>query len=150
MFLGDHGLAMGHTYEMPISYNHVPFVIHQPDLFKADTISYPAYQPDVPATVMGIIGASYTDKTFGLNVLKQKHPFVVFSADDKIGCVDSSGYYFYRTLSNDQSYLRKYKNLDPANYCSQYKNKADSMDAGMKKIFETVNFFIKNGYMMDY
>ncbi|MCE3229592.1 MAG: sulfatase, partial [Bacteroidetes bacterium] len=83
MFLGDHGLSMGHTYEMPISYNHVPFVIHQPSILKADTISSPAYQPDVPATVMGIIGASYTDNTFGLNVLKYKHPFVVFSADDK-------------------------------------------------------------------
>jgi len=150
MFLGDHGLAMGHTYEMPISYNHVPFVIHQPAVFKADTISYPAYQPDVPATVMGIIGSNYTDKTFGVNILKYKHPFVVFSADDKIGCVDSSGYYFYKTLSNNQSFLRKYKNLDPENYCSKYKNKADSMHNGMMKIYDACNFFIKTGYSMNY
>ena len=76
MFLGDHGLSMGHTYEMPLSYNHVPFVIYQPNLFKVDTISSPCYQPDSPATVMGIIGATYTNSTFGINVLKEKHPFV--------------------------------------------------------------------------
>ncbi|MCE3259134.1 MAG: sulfatase [Bacteroidetes bacterium] len=150
LFLGDHGLSMGHTYEMPLSYNHVPFVIHQPALFKPDTISSPAFQPDVPATVMGIIGASYTDKTFGINLLKQKHPFVVFSADDKIGCVDDQGFYFYKTLANDQTYLRKYKQLDPKNYCETNKARADSMNHQMMKIYQTAEFFIRKDYEMGY
>ena len=148
MFLGDHGLSMGHTYEMPISYNHVPFVIHQPKLFKADTISYPAYQADVPATVMGIIGGTYTNSTFGINILKEKHPFVVFSADDKIGCVDSSGLYYYKILSNDQVYLRKYKNLDPENYVSRYKNKTDSMQRNMMRIYESANYIIRKDHFL--
>jgi phosphoglycerol transferase MdoB-like AlkP superfamily enzyme len=150
MFLGDHGLALGHTYEMPISYNHIPFVIHQPALFKPDTIPYPSYQPDVPATVMGIIGAGYTDETFGINVLKQKHPFVVFSADDKIGCVDSSGFYFYKTLTNGQIYLRKYKDLDPVNYSKFFPAKADSMNKSMMRIYESAQYFIEKDYSMQW
>lgn len=148
MFLGDHGLSMGHTYEMPLSYHHVPFVIYQPNIFAPDTISYPAYQPDVPATVMGIIGASYTNQTFGINVLKQKHPYVVFSADDKIGCVDSSGFYYYRTLSNNQSYLRKYKTLDPINYAEKLKQKRMDMEKNMMDIYESANYLIRKDYYL--
>lgn len=148
LFLGDHGLAMGHTYEMPISYNHVPLVIHQPFALKADTISYPSYQPDIPATIMGMIGADYTNCTFGINILKQKHPFVVFSADDKIGCIDSSGFYFYKTLNNGETYLRKYKDLDPVNYSKRLKSKSDSMQHQMMMIYETARFFIEKEYQM--
>jgi phosphoglycerol transferase MdoB-like AlkP superfamily enzyme len=148
MFLGDHGLSMGHTYEMPLSYNHVPFVIYQPNIFKADTISYPAYQPDIPATVMGIIGATYTNSTFGINILKEKHPFVVFSADDKIGCVDSAGFYYYKTLANDQRFLRKYKNLDPVNYVKSMKQKSDSMEKNMMMIYESANYFIRRDHFL--
>lgn len=148
MFLGDHGLSMGHTYEMPLSYNHVPFVIHQPNLFKPDTISYPSYQPDIPATVMGIIGGTYTNTTFGINILKEKHPFVVFSADDKIGCIDSSGFYYYKTLNNNQSYLRKYKNLDSKNYITQYKSKSDSLEKNMMMIYESANYLIRKDYFL--
>jgi phosphoglycerol transferase MdoB-like AlkP superfamily enzyme len=148
IFLGDHGLSMGHTYEMPLSYNHIPCIIHQPKLFKADTISSPCYQPDITATVMGIIGANYTNKTFGINILKEQHPFVVFSADDKIGCVDNQGYYYYKTLTNGETYLRKYKNLDPVNYNIQLKQKADSMDKNMMQIYESANYFIRKDYFL--
>ncbi|MBL7935572.1 MAG: sulfatase-like hydrolase/transferase [Bacteroidia bacterium] len=148
MFLGDHGLSMGHTYEMPLSYNHVPYIIHQPKLFKADTISSPCYQPDIPATVMGIIGANYTNKTFGINILKEQHPYVVFSADDKIGCVDNHGYYYYKTLSNGETYLRKYKKLDLTNYKIQLKAKADSMHENMMKIYKTAEYFIRKDHFL--
>ncbi|MBL7920956.1 MAG: sulfatase-like hydrolase/transferase [Bacteroidia bacterium] len=148
MFLGDHGLSLGHTYEMPLAYNHVPFVIHHPNSLKADTISSPAYQPDVPATVMGIIGATYTNSTFGINILKEKHPFVVFSADDKIGCVDNNGFYYYKTLANDQRYLRKYKNLDPVNYVEQLRSKSDSMEKEMMMIYESANYFIRKDHFL--
>ena len=148
IFLGDHGLSMGHTYEMPLSYNHVPCVIHQPKLFKPDTISSPCYQPDIPPTIMGIIGANYTNQTFGINILKEKHPYVVFSADDKIGCVDDQGFYFYKTLANGETYLRNYKNLDPINYKTQLKHKADSMERNMMKIYQSANFFIRKDYFL--
>jgi phosphoglycerol transferase MdoB-like AlkP superfamily enzyme len=148
LFLGDHGLSMGHTYEMPLSYNQVPFIIHNPKIFKADTITSPCYQPDVLATVMGIIGKPFNNNTFGINILKEKHPFVVFSADDKIGCVDNNGYYYYKTLNNNERYLRKYKNLDATNYVKQYPSKADSMQKNMMMIYESAQYFIRKNYFL--
>lgn len=147
-FLGDHGLSLGHTYEMPLSYNHVPCVIYQPSVLKPDTIFSPCYQPDIPATVMGLTGEPYTNTTFGVDILKDKHPYVVFSADDKIGCVDNNGFYYYKTLSNGQRYLRKYKTLDPVNYITQYPQKADSMERNITGIYETANYFIRKNYLM--
>lgn len=148
IFLGDHGLSMGHTYEMPLSYHHVPCIIHQPSLFKTDTIFAPCYQPDIPATVMGIIGAKCNNNTFGINILKEQHPYVVFSADDKIGCINNNGFYYYKTLSNGETYLRKYKKLDPTNYKTSLKTKADSMEKNMMHIYETAEYFIQKNYFL--
>jgi hypothetical protein len=99
---------------------------------------------------MGIIGANYSNQTFGINILKQQHPYVVFSADDKVGCVDNKGYYYYKTLANGETYLRNYKNLDPINYKTQFKQKADSMEKNMMQIYESANYFIrKNNFLYE-
>jgi phosphoglycerol transferase MdoB-like AlkP superfamily enzyme len=142
IFVGDHGLAKGHTYEMPISYNHVACIMHRPGILQPDTISSPCYQPDITPTVMGILRIPYTNTTFGVDVMKEKHRFVMFSADDKIGCVNDQGYYYYKTLSNGQRYLRRYESLDPVNYIETRKELADSMDKDVQAVFETARYFI--------
>jgi hypothetical protein len=81
-----------------------------------------------------------------INVLKNKHPFVVFSADDKLALVDSNGYYFYHTISNNQMYLRKYKTLDTANYLLNMPFKADSMHQSMMHIFNSAQYLIREKY----
>ncbi len=148
IFVGDHGFNLNHTYEMPISYNHIPCIIHQPRKLQPDTISTPCYQPDIPATVMGLLGYSYTNETFGINILKEKHPFVVFSADDKIGCVDNQGYFYYKMLNNSERYLRKYTNLDSINYINYNFKKADSLEKNMMHIYQSANYFIKKEYYL--
>lgn len=146
VFLGDHGLSMGHTYEMPLSYNHIPCIIHQTQLLKADTVSSPCYQPDITATVMDLLNKSYTNETFGTSVFKTKRPFVFFSADDKYGCVDSSGNYFYYLLQTKTSYFRRYKNLDPFNYIKDKRVESDSLALGCKSILESTRYLVRKKY----
>ena len=75
---------------------------------------------------------------------------MVFSADDKIGCVNNQGYYYYKTLANGETYLINYKNLDPINYKTQFKQKADSMEKNMMQIYESANYFIrKNNFLYE-
>jgi hypothetical protein len=95
---------------------------------------------------MGIVGGPFNNKTFGINILKQHHPFVVFSADDKLALIDSSGYFYYETLSNNQKYLRHYKDLDTTNYISTKPFKADSMHKNMMHIFNTAQYLIREKY----
>ncbi len=145
LFVADHGISNG-PYEMTLTFNHVPLIIHQPTMFKADTVSYPCFQPDVTATIMGIVGGPFNNRTFGINILKQHHPFVVFSADDKLALIDSSGYFYYETLSNSQKYLRHYKDLDTSNYVNKMPLKADSMHKNMMHVFNTAQYLIREKY----
>ncbi|MDP2388661.1 MAG: sulfatase-like hydrolase/transferase [Bacteroidota bacterium] len=146
LFLGDHGLSLGHTYEMPLSYHHIPFVVHHPESLKPDTLHNLGYQPDVNATVMGLLNTSYTNESFGIDLFKQSHPFVLITADDKIGCVDNKGNYFYELLSTNTKRLRKYENLDPVDYYPKNRSLADSLESGAKSILEAARFFVHDKY----
>ncbi|HEY1040615.1 MAG TPA: LTA synthase family protein, partial [Bacteroidia bacterium] len=146
LFLGDHGLSMGHTYDMPLSYHHIPFVIHHPASLKPDTLHHLGYQPDVNATIMGLLNRSYVNESFGFDIMKQSHPFVMFTADDKIGCVDEKGNYFYELLSTNTKRLRKYEKLDPVDYYNQNRSLADSLEREAKSILESARFFIHDKY----
>jgi phosphoglycerol transferase MdoB-like AlkP superfamily enzyme len=146
VFLGDHGYSTDDTYEMQMSYNQVPLVLHMPGILKADTCHNLGYQPDVLATVAGMLNLTYTNTTFGANILKEKHPFVYFTADDKIGCVSDDGYFFYELIAQNTKRLRKYENLDQRDYYRSNKPKADSLEQAAKRMLDAAEYFIRKDY----
>jgi phosphoglycerol transferase MdoB-like AlkP superfamily enzyme len=146
VFLGDHGYSIEGTYEMPLSYHNIPFVLHKPNTLLANTDSRLGYQPDVVSTVAGLLNLEFNNNSFGVNLLKEKHPFVFFTADDKIGCVDSSGYFFYELITQRSKRLRKYLQLDQNDYYNSNKNKADSLEAGAKAMLDAAEYFIRQDY----
>ncbi|MBA3664264.1 MAG: LTA synthase family protein [Bacteroidetes bacterium] len=146
IFLGDHGYSTDGTYEMPLSYNHIPFVIHKPNSFKPDTNHNLGYQPDVVSTVAGILNLSFTNTTFGSNILKEKHPFVYFTADDKTGCISDDGYFFYDLISQKTKRLRKYTDLDQEDYYLSKKAKADSLEKSARYMLNAAEYFIRKDY----
>lgn len=143
VFLGDHGYAIDGTYEMPLSYHNIPFVLHKPGTLAADTNHQVGYQPDVTATVAGVLNLEFNNTGFGVNLLKEKHPFVYFTADDKIGCVDDEGFFFYELITQRTKRLRKYRHLDQADYFETYRTRADSMEAGAKAMLDAAEYFIR-------
>ena len=146
VFLGDHGYAVDGTYDMPLSYHNIPLVLHMPKKLRADTIHSVGYQPDVTETVAGILNLEFENNTFGINLLKEKHPFVFFTADDKVGCVDNDGFYFYELHAQNVIKLRKYRDLDQHDYYKEYMSRADSLRAGGKKMLDAAEFFIRQNY----
>ncbi len=127
VFLADHGAVVGsNVYDMPLTYNHIPFIIYAPEIIKeAKSIENFGGQIDVYPTVMGLLGITYINNTAGIDLLKEKRPYMYFSADDKIGCVSDSLFYIYRTNGSESFY--KYKNQDTKNYLSDYKNTVKEM-----------------------
>jgi len=146
VFLGDHGYSFNGTYEMPLSYNHIPFVLHKPNSLLPDTIHNLGSQPDVISTVAGVLNLSFSNNTFGSDILKEKHPFVYFTADDKIGCISDEGYFFYELISQRTKRLRKYLNLDQTDYYNSSKTKADSLEKSAKFMLNAAEFFIRKNY----
>jgi phosphoglycerol transferase MdoB-like AlkP superfamily enzyme len=146
VFLGDHGYSIGGTYEMPLSYNHVPLVMHKPNTLKADTNHNLGYQPDVMSTVAGVLDLSFTNNSFGSDIRKEKHPFVYFTADDKIGCISDDGYFFYHLITQKTKRLKKYHNLNQEDFYDSTKQKADALEIGAQHMLDAAEYFIRKDY----
>lgn len=127
VFLADHGAVVGsNVYDMPLTYNHIPLIIYAPKIIKdAGSIDNFGGQIDVYPTIMGLLSYNYVNKTAGIDLMKEKRPYMYFSADDKIGCVSDSLFYIYRTNGSESLY--KYKTMDTKNYLADYVNIAKEM-----------------------
>ncbi len=144
VFLADHGGVVGsNVYEMPVSYNHTPMIVYAPKLLKeTGVILNPGGQIDVFPTIMGLLGYPYVNNTAGIDLLNETRPFMYFSADDKIGCINGNYFYVYRTDGKESLY--KYKNQDTHNYLTQYKTIADSMKTYSFSMLQTSQWMISN------
>lgn len=145
VLLGDHGKIVGsQTYEMPLSYNHIPFIIYSPAFDDAPRwFRQLGGQVDVFPTVMGLLNRSYTNNTFGVDLLKSDRPYMFFSSDDALGCIDHEYFYTYNFKAKIEG-MYKYNENDPENFVSQYKEKADDMRTYSAAIFQTTNYMFRN------
>ncbi len=145
VLLGDHGKLVGtQTYEMPLSYNHIPCIIYSPTFTDAPKrFDQVGGQIDIFPTVMGLLNRSYQNNTFGIDLLKEKRPYMFFSSDNGLGCIDKEFYYTYN-FNNKMEGLYKYKENDPENYFTQYTSKADSMKIYSTSMFQVANYMMEN------
>ncbi len=105
VLLGDHGINMGHTYDMPLSFHHVPLIFHSPgQLLPPGHVGMPVGQIDVAPTILGALHVPWVNTTLGIDALRERRPFISFCADDRIGCIDSSHYFIHRADGHETLY----------------------------------------------
>lgn len=106
IFCADHGLRVKPSpYDLSLSYNHIPIIIHAPEILGApQKLTQLTGQIDVFPMLMDILNMNYTNNTLGLNALKQHRPYMYFSADDKIGCINEEWLYVYRYEGRESLY----------------------------------------------
>jgi len=145
VFVADHGCFIGYSpYDMPLCYNHIPFIIYAPDLItKEESFQQVGGQMDIFPTLMGLLNISYVNNTFGIDLRKEKRPYIYFSADDKIGCLNNDWYWEYHTDGSQSLY--KYQNYDSKDYLSANKIKADSMKTYVFSMLQCAQWMIKHG-----
>ncbi len=144
VFLADHGSVIGsNIYDMPLSYNHIPLIIYAPEKIKeAKSINGFGGQIDVYPTIMGLLGYRYVNNTPGVDLLKEKRPYMYFSADDKIGCVNDSLFYIYRINGKESIY--NYRNKETKDYIIDYKHIATEMRNYAFANFQASQWMISN------
>jgi phosphoglycerol transferase MdoB-like AlkP superfamily enzyme len=142
IFVADHGSNQVNTYEMPLSFHHSPLIIFAPGL-NLKPVSYNCLggQMDIFPTIMGLMNMSYTNNTMGIDLLKDKRPYIYFTADDKIGCLDKD-FYFIHSMNGNES-LYKYADLATDNYLAQYKSKADGMRTYAYSMLQTAQWIVE-------
>lgn len=143
VFVADHGVNYGHTYAMPLSYNHIPCVFYMPSQLKANTISTLGGQIDVMTTVLSFLKIPFKNSSMGIDLMHEKRPWMYFTADSKIGAIDDEFYYF-NLMDEQKEFLYRFKDLDTKNYLGAYKAKADSMKTYASEMIRLADYIIKN------
>ena len=126
VFVADHGAALDTDYSIPLSYFHTPLVFYMPKHLQSVEAECVASQMDVFPTIMGILGKSYVNNTFGIDLRKENRRYAYFMGDDKYGVLDGE-WLLINKPSEDQIGLYKYVEKEKKNYISEYPEIAQEM-----------------------
>lgn len=125
-FIADHGAFMDSDYDVPLSYNHVPFIIYSPQLItESQTLKNYGGQIDVFPTLMNLVGLPYINNTLGIDLLKETRPYIYFCNDDKMGVINEEYFYIYRKTSAASLY--RYNENDRKDYINSLTQQAEQM-----------------------
>lgn len=95
VFMGDHGKLVGTPEcEMPESYNHIPLMVYGKGVANRHITDFGG-QIDVAPTLLGMLGISYTQVGFGIDLMKEQRPCIFYTADNLIAARDSSHLYIH-------------------------------------------------------
>jgi len=143
VFVADHGINLPSPTDAPLSFNHVPLLIFNPQ----DTSIKPAkesfgMQTDIFPTVMSAIGQPYINNTIGVNLLTEKRPYAFFSQDNRL-CVINDEYYLVIYKSGNESLFKYKKNLTE-NVASQHTALVNDMKKYAYSFLQTTQWMIEN------
>lgn len=143
-FVADHGGMLGYNaYDIAFSYHHIPFLIYAPAVTTAKEFKMHGLQTDVFPTVTSLVLPKYINNTFGINLCKEERQYRVFSADDKLACLDDSLLFIFR--NNADPGLYRFLENDTKNITAEFPEKADSMKKIAFSWLQTSEWMIKNG-----
>jgi phosphoglycerol transferase MdoB-like AlkP superfamily enzyme len=128
VFVGDHGVNIpgAYAFDVPLSYNHVPLIIHAPGIYKNGVQNEGlANQTDIFPTVMHLLGQNYVQNTLGFDLLEESRPFAFFSQDFKMGVLNDRYLYVVRKSGTDALY--DYRSGSGENISAQFPALTDSM-----------------------
>ncbi|MDI1354002.1 MAG: LTA synthase family protein [bacterium] len=146
VFLGDHGQIMNDVYDMPITYHHTPLIIHCPASLAPEVNHNLGTQQDLVKTISSLLGLSYPNFSFGVNILNEKRSFVSFSADDKLGYVTDDDFFYYQLLSTKEKRFVKYKLMDVTDYYQKNRRRADSLFELNMSLYNAAQYYIRENY----
>lgn len=126
VFVADHGAALDTDYSIPLSYFHSPLIFYMPKHLQAIENKCIASQMDIFPTVMGILGKSYVNNSFGIDLRKENRRYAYFMGDDKYGVLDSE-WLLINKPSEEQIGLYRYVEKEKKNYISEYPEVAKEM-----------------------
>lgn len=134
VFVSDHGrFVTGWVYDMPVSYYHIPMIIHAPVILKENKrFDQLGSQLDILPTLMGILEYDYINTTLGIDLMKEKRDFVFFNADNNLGCLNDTVLYVQRESGVNSLYY--YRNNDITEQLGRY----PAFAAEMKRYAESM------------
>ncbi len=149
VLVADHGFAEGGIYDMPLTYHHTPLLFYAPGINRETReIQNLAGQIDIFPTIMGMLRQPYVNNTMGIDLLREKRPFIYFSADDKIGCLNNE--YFLVIRDDGPPSLYDYILKDTYNYLPGNQKLVKAMKEYTFSMIQTTEYLIDNHLVSTY
>ena len=126
VFVADHGTFHTPVYDMALSHNQVPLLFFAPKWITPHRDERLASQIDIAPTLLNMLGMAVPESMLGVDLGHTTRPYVYFSADDKIGCVDGELFYLYRAKA-DKGSLYRYKEQSTEDLIESMPGKADTL-----------------------
>lgn len=126
VFVADHGASLVNHYDMSLSYHHIPIILYYPGVIAPTRRDDIALQIDITPTLMGMLQLDGGNNTLGIDLFHQRRPYAYFSADDKIGVLDSTWFYLYR-VTDKRASIYRYRNGEPTDYIESEPARAEAM-----------------------
>jgi phosphoglycerol transferase MdoB-like AlkP superfamily enzyme len=144
VFVADHGAPLDGTYEMPLSFNHIPFIIYNPKIIlEKKTFDCIGGQIDIFPTLMGILNLPYKNNTLGIDLRKESRPNIFFNGDDKFGVIDKD--WFLISRQDRKINLYYYQKKDTRDHSSEHADIADKMKNYAEANLQSFQYVILNG-----
>ncbi|HRO43007.1 MAG TPA: hypothetical protein PL009_09245, partial [Flavipsychrobacter sp.] len=99
-------------------------------------------QSDVFPTVMSLVLPGFVNNTFGIDLMRNSHPYIVFSADDKLACMNDSLLYVYR--NHAAASLYKYQNNNTADFSNELPTDVTAMRNVAFSWLQTSGWLLRN------
>ncbi|KAA3650982.1 MAG: alkaline phosphatase family protein [Bacteroidetes bacterium] len=149
VLIADHGASMNVSYEIPLNYFHSPLIFFQPGDTSASINSNIGGQIDVFPSIMGKLNLSYINNTLGIDLNKEKRPYIFINGDDKLGVLDTSMLLILRQEKNSEPLLFNYAKLDKTNYANEQKEKVQEMENYGKANLQVYQYLLKNNLLFE-
>ena len=144
VFVADHGASLDKRYDMPLSYLHSPLIFYAPSLLGApQKFNQLGCQADIFPTIMGMLKLPYVNNTFGIDLFREKRPFVCSYADDKFAVLNSS--FMYVSRDNGVNSLYHYRSGDVTDYSKTLPDLTEAMRTYGQSTFQAAQWLRKNG-----
>lgn len=144
VFVADHGGIWGeNAYDVLFSYHHIPFIVFAPGGTNPRAIPSLGLQSDVFPTVTSLVTTDFVNNTFGIDLLREKHEYIVFSADDKLACMNDSLLSIYRL--NGPASLYRYRQNGKEDLNARYPEQADRMHKVAFSWLQTSQWMLEQG-----
>lgn len=143
VFIADHGSPIHAIYDISLDYHHIPFIIYSPKILgKPKTISNIGGQIDVFPTIMGILRLPYINNTFGIDLLREKRPYIYINHDDKMGVLDNEWLLIFYPQGSSKLY--KYKDNNIFDFSNTEIKRVKEMETYAKFNLQVFQYMLKH------
>lgn len=141
VFVADHGIHKKRSYDISLEYHHTPLIFYAPHLLPGSRIyNCIGGQIDVFPTIMGILKQPWINNTSGIDLLKEKRPFIMVNSIDNFGVI---GKEFFLIVKHDgSSKLFRYRNRSMKDYSREFPEIKRLMDEYARcnlQVFQYIN-----------